>query len=104
MSWQSADRVVRLHGLVPDVLSSVFVQLEMNNASGVNARYAMSELDGMRIVRSSTYGGRFQVFRGDCHLRRTRAHSTFLSLPLSGYASIHQNGRRGSSARVPLAL
>ncbi len=104
MSWQSADRVVRLHGLVPDVLSSVFVELEMNNAGGVNGRYAISELDGMRIVRSSTYGGRFQVFRGDCHIRRTRSHSVFLCLPLSGNVIIQQNGRRGTIARGDLGL
>src|SRR4029077_19911681 len=104
MSWQSADRVVRLHGLVPDVLSSVFVELEMNNAGGVNGRYAISELDGMRIVRSSTYGGRFQVFRGDCHIRRTRSHSVFLCLPLSGNVIIQQNGRRGPIARGDLGL
>src|SRR5712671_390382 len=104
MSWQPADRVVRLHGLVPDVLSSVFVELEMNNAGGVNGRYAISELDGMRIVRSSTYGGRFQVFRGDCHIRRTRSHSVFLCLPLSGNVIIQQNGRRGTIARGDLGL
>src|SRR5260370_32063091 len=104
MSWQSADRVVRLHGLGPDVLSSVFVELEMNNAGGVNGRYAISELDGMRIVRSSTYGGRFQVFRGDRHIRRTRSHSVFLCLPLSGNVIIQQNGRRGTIARGDLGL
>src|SRR5258708_5307428 len=104
MSWQPADRVVRLHGLVPDVLSSVFVELEMNNAGGVNGRYAISELDGMRIVRSSTCGGRFQVFRGDCHIRRTRSHSVFLCLPLSGNVIIQQNGRRGTIARGDLGL
>ena len=52
MSWQSADRVVRMRGLVPDVLSSVFVEIEMNNAGDINGRYAISELQCMRIVRS----------------------------------------------------
>src|SRR5260370_7625159 len=104
MSWQSADRVVRLHGLVPDVLSSVFVELEMNNAGGVNGRYAISELDGMRIVRSSTYGGRFQVFRADCHIRRPRSHSVFLCLPLSGHPIIHQNILRPTTPHASLSL
>src|SRR5258708_38706883 len=104
MSWQSGDRVVRLHGLVPDVLSSVFVELEMNNAGGVNGRYAISELDGMKIVRSSTYGGRFQDFRGECHIRRTRSHSVFLCLPLAGNVIIQHNGGRDTSARGDLGL
>src|SRR5260370_20085720 len=58
----------------------------------------------MRIVRSSTCGGRFQVFRGDCLIRRTRSHSVFLCLPLSGNVIIQQNGRRGTIARGDLGL
>jgi AraC-binding-like domain len=104
MSWQSADRVVRMRGLVPDVLSSVFVEIEMNNAGGVNGRYAISELQGMRIVRSSTSGGRFQVFRGDRHIRRTPSHAVFLCLPLSGDVIIQQNGQQGTIARGDLGL
>jgi len=104
MSWQSADRVVRMRGLVPDVLSSVFVEIEMNNAGGVNGRYAISELQGMRIVRSSTHGGKFQVFRGDRQIRRTPSHAVFLCLPLSGDVTIQQNGQQGTISRGDLGL
>jgi AraC family transcriptional regulator, positive regulator of tynA and feaB len=104
MSWQSADRVVRMRGLVPDVLSSVFVEIEMTNADVVNGRYAISELQGMRIVRSSTNGGRFQVFRGDRHIRRTPSHAVFLCLPLSGDVIIKQNGQQGAITRGDLGL
>lgn len=104
MSWQSADRVVRMRGLVPDVLSSVFVEIEMNNAGDINGRYAISELQGMRIVRSCTYGGRFQVLRGDRHIRRTPSHAVFLCLPLSGDVVIRQNGRQGNIAKGDLGL
>jgi AraC-like DNA-binding protein len=104
MSWQSADRVVRMRGLVPDVLSSVFVEIEMTNADGVNGRYAISELHDMRIVRSSTKGGSFQVFRGDRHIRRTPSHAVFVCLPLSGDVIIKQNGQQGAITRGDLGL
>ena len=56
-----------VHG--PFDVSSAFVELEQ--CWWRQRRYAISELDGMRIVRPAPA---VAVFRGDCHIRRTRSH------------------------------
>lgn len=104
MSWQHSNRVLRMRGLVPNVLSSIFVELDMNNASGVFGRYMVSELDGMRVVRSKTQGGRFQVLRSDLHVRRTSSHAVFICLPLSGELILRQHGRESQILKGDLGL
>jgi hypothetical protein len=65
MSSKDPSRVLCLHGLMPSVMSSVFVEIDMINASGVVGRYSISELEGMRVVRGTTQGGRARELNQD---------------------------------------
>ncbi|MCK1479529.1 helix-turn-helix domain-containing protein [Bradyrhizobium sp. 197] len=104
MSSKEPSRVLRLHGLMPNVMSSVFVEIDIINASGVVGRYSISELEGMRVVRGTTQGGRYQVLRSAQHIRETSSHAVFVCLPLVGELIIQQRGRRSGISSGDIGL
>lgn len=94
MTHQSSTQFFRMRGLVPDVLSSVFIEMEMQNASEILGHFAVADLQGMRVVRAKTSGGKFQVFRYNRHIREVSSQAIFICLPISGETSLQQNGRK----------
>ena len=104
MNSKDPSRVLCLQGLMPSVMSSVFVEIDMINASGVVGRYSISELEGMRVVRGTTQGGRYQVLRNAQHVRQTSSHSIFVCLPLVGELIIQQHGRRSGISSGDIGL
>jgi len=104
MSWKDSSRVLRMQGLLPNVMSSVFVEIDIINASEVFGRYTISELEGMRVVRGATRGGRYQVLRSARHIRQASSQAVFVCLPLTGELTIQQRGRRSDISKGDIGL
>jgi AraC family transcriptional activator of tynA and feaB len=93
MTYQTSTRTFQMRGLTPDVLSPVFAELEMLDAKQIHGEYAVSDLQGMRLVRSTTHGGNFQVVRSNLHVKRSSASFIFICLPIGGETTLQQNER-----------
>src|SRR5207244_9755534 len=102
--WKDSSRVLRMQGLLPNVMSSVFVEIDMINASEVFGQYTISELEGMRVVRGTTRGGRYQVLRSARHIRQASPQAVFVCLPLIGELTIQQHGRRSDISKGDIGL
>lgn len=84
---------VRLQGLSPAVLSSIFVSLDMRNARAVAGAYTVSDVDDVRFIRAATLGGGYEVERRAAHIESAVVGHCFVCLPLSTSARLRQ-GRR----------
>lgn len=86
-------RVVQLDRLSSEVLSSIFVPIEVSDGRVVHGRYELVTCDTMLFVRATTGGGTFHV------TRRTPRHNDiagdvyFICLPLHGDVTLRQDGR-----------
>src|SRR5579863_9992941 len=104
MTCQTSTQTLRMRGLTPDLLSPVFAELEMHNAKQIYGEYAVSELQGMRLVRSITHGGNFQIMRSTQHVKRSSANFVFICLPIGGETALQQNGRECILSKGDLGL
>jgi AraC-like DNA-binding protein len=104
MHQSSLTHKFNLNGLEQGVLSSIFADIEMRNATQVSGQYAVSDMHDMRIVRAKTYGGKFQVARQSHHILREMSASVFVCVPLFGEATLKQNGQKCVLARGDLGL
>jgi AraC family transcriptional activator of tynA and feaB len=84
-------RVFRLKGLSSQVLSTIFVNLEMRNAAAIEGRYAISEVDDVRIIRATSKGGCYEVQRRDWHIAAGGGGHCFVCLPLKGEILLRQD-------------
>jgi AraC family transcriptional activator of tynA and feaB len=85
------QRIVRLKGLSSQVLSTIFVNLEMRNATAIEGRYAISQIDDVRIIRATSRGGCYEVHRRDWHIAAGGQGHCFVCLPLRGEIRLRQD-------------
>jgi AraC family transcriptional regulator, positive regulator of tynA and feaB len=98
------SRVVHMHGLRSSDMSSLFVDVEMINGSGLSGQYTIFELEGMRIVRGRIQGGACQVRRSAGHIQRTSSHAVFACVPLAGDLIIQQHEQRSGISAGDIGL
>jgi AraC-like DNA-binding protein len=84
------NKVFCLKGLSSEVLSTIFVGLEMRNARSVEGRYVVSELDDIRFIRATSKGGCYEVQRRNWHIAAGGDHC-FVCLPLNGDIRLRQD-------------
>lgn len=88
----STHSVFQMKGLSSEAMSSIFVDLEMRNASAVEGRYAVSEFDDVRIVRATSHGGAYEIQRHNWHIAASGPGHCFVCLPLGGEIRLRQDG------------
>ena len=84
-------KVFRLKGLLSDVLSTIFVDLEVRNATSIQARYAVAEIEDVRIIRATSNGGCYEILRRGRHIAASGSNHCFVCLPLRGQIRLHQD-------------
>ncbi len=104
MQVQPITRLVKVQSLSTESVSPIFVDLEMREASAASGTFAISQLDGLSVVRSRTKGSRFHVLRLQRHIRAASAHAFFASVPLRGSLTLAQGGRSCNLARGDIGL
>ena len=85
------QKILRLKGLSSQVLSTVFVNLEMRNAAAIEGCYAISQIDDVRIIRATSRGGCYEVQRRDWHIAAGDQGHCFVCLPLRGQIRLRQD-------------
>lgn len=81
-----------LQGLSSEILSSIFVPLEMRGAAAVEGRYLVTELDSLRFIRARSRGDRYEVRRRQDHIAAGASGHCFVCLPLSRPVLLRQDG------------
>jgi AraC-like DNA-binding protein len=80
-----------LNGLSSQVLSTIFVNLEMRNAKAIEGRYRIAEIDDVRIIRATSRGGCYEVQRRGWHIAAGDDGHCFVCLPLRGEIRLRQD-------------
>ena len=93
MSGDIARRVVQVDHLSSEILSSIFVPIDVSAGRGVHGRYELVTCDTMLFVRATTGGGTFHVTRRTPRPHDIAGDAYFLCLPLHGHATLRQHDR-----------
>jgi AraC family transcriptional activator of tynA and feaB len=104
MQLQPITKHVKVKSLSADSVSPIFIDLEMREAAAASGTFAISELDGLSVVRSTTRGSRFQALRLKQHIGRATTHAFFACVPLRGSLALAQGGRNCTLARGDIGL
>ncbi|UFN50099.1 helix-turn-helix domain-containing protein [Roseomonas sp. OT10] len=81
-----------LRGLSSEILSSIFVPLEMRGAAAVEGRYLVTEVDSLRFIRARSRGDRYEARRRQDHIAAGAEGHCFVCLPLSRPTLLRQDG------------
>ncbi|KKW90141.1 helix-turn-helix domain-containing protein [Sphingobium chungbukense] len=104
MQVQPPPRTVRIASLTTENVSPIFLELDVQDAMETRGTFAISVLDGLSVVRSTTRGMPFHVHRLNRHIRAASSHAFFACVPLRGSLYLDQSGRHCTLARGDIGL
>ena len=93
MQNASVENSLQLHGLDAEIVSKIFVEMDLKGSGNVAGQFRLGCLDDIQIVHSRTQGGEFTVVVEKKHIHDQMASPFYLCLVKGGAVTVNQFDR-----------